>query len=367
MSEEELKYWLLFHHAPGIGPVRFSEILAHFGDLETAYRQRKDLIHQGILPEKTAAYFTSPDWEAITREIQWQTQAQNHILTLESAEYPELLREIPDPPPVLYAMGNTSLLRHPQIAIVGSRNPSRSGRENALRFARFLGNNGFTITSGLALGVDTAAHEGALDTLGSTIAVTGTGLDRVYPARNRALAHEIIEKNGLLLSEYPLQTPPMRVNFPRRNRIISGLTLGTLVVEAAQKSGSLITARTAGEQGREIFAIPGSIHNPLAKGCHQLIRQGAKLVETAEHIVEELGHMVKWEREAPKKNDNSPPLDLPVEAVELLNELGFEPASIDTLVERSGLTPESVSSMLLVLELQGCVESLPGGAYARIN
>lgn len=367
MQKEKLKYWLYFHHAPRIGPIRMQEILGHYSDFTQAYNHKSSLGNLFKIPEKTKEYLNTANWEAINNELLWEEDSNHHIITIECPEYPDLLKEIPNPPLVMYAIGNISLLKHPQIAIVGSRNPSKSGKENAYQFARFLSKNGFTITSGLALGIDGEAHKGAVDQLGRTIAITGTGLNRVYPAQHRSLAYEIVEKNGLLLSEFPLDTPALKENFPRRNRIISGLSLGTLVVEAAQQSGSLITARTAGEQGREIFAIPGSIHNPLAKGCHQLIRQGAKLVETAEHILEEIGHMVELKNDMITANKKSPDDELPTEAVELLDNIGFEPASVDTLVERSGLTPESVSSILLVLELQGCVESLPGGTYTRIN
>lgn len=364
MTQEKLKYWLLLYHTPLIGLARFQEILSAYNDPEVAYQQLKKAGNNTGLPVKSINYIQNPDWQRIEEELKWAQVDGNHIITPDCEEYPPLLREIPDPPIVLYAIGDLSILKNRQIAIVGSRNPSKSGKDNAFDFARFLADKGFTITSGLALGIDGEAHKGALAAKGCTIAVTGTGLDRVYPARHRDLAHNIVATGGLLISEYPLQTPALRENFPRRNRIISGLSLGTLVVEAALQSGSLITARTAGEQGREIFAIPGSIHNPLAKGCHQLIRQGAKLVETAEHILEELGHMVEWQQTQVKPEDKAL-LDLEPEIVELLDKMGFEPISVDALVEQCGLTPETVSSILLVLELQGFIESLPGGSYTR--
>ncbi len=369
MQEKNLKYWLVLHHAPLIGPMRFQKILGYYGDPVTAFEQLNTGKKSLTLPEKSFDYLRNPDWQTIEQELTWAQNDDHHIITFADEQYPDLLREIADPPAILYAIGDISLLKRPQIAIVGSRNPSKGGKENALNFARFLGNCGFTITSGLALGIDGEAHRGGLNTKGSTVAITGTGLARVYPARHKPLAHEIIASDGLLLSEYPLKTQALKENFPRRNRLISGLSLGTLVIEAAQQSGSLITARLAGEQGREVFAIPGSIHNPLAKGCHHLIRQGAKLVETAEHIVEELGHMVQWS-EKNQNADTKPPLpknNLTPEALELLEIAGFDPISIDAIVERSGLTPESVSSILLVLELQGYIESLAGGAYTRIN
>jgi DNA processing protein len=254
-----------------------------------------------------------------------------------------------------------------QLAIVGSRNPTPSGQQTAMDFARFLARAGLVISSGLAAGIDGAAHRGALQTDTPTLAVTGTGLDRVYPARHRDLAHRIAEQ-GALVSELPPGTPPLPANFPRRNRIISGLSIGTLVVEAAQKSGSLITARLATEQGREVFAIPGSIHNPLARGCHALIRQGAKLVETAEDILEELGPLLGSlvaagtqaadpVEPAPRKWDQ--------EYQQLMAALDFDPAPVDLLIQRSGLTADAVSSMLLLLELEGFVSAAAGGRYCR--
>jgi DNA processing protein len=269
------------------------------------------------------------------------------------------------------------------LAIVGSRNPTHAGKDIAHDFALYLANMGMTITSGMALGIDAAAHQGALDSLndsgshGLTVAVMGTGLDRVYPAKHRDLAHNIA-KNGVLVSEYAPGTPALPGNFPRRNRIISGLSMGVLVVEAAVQSGSLITARLASEQGREVFAVPGSLHHPLAKGCHALIRQGAKLVETAEHILEELGGFAGMFSEADGKNQSfaqnseqkqETELNLAInvddEYKQVLKCIDFEPTSVDKVVERSGLTADAVCSMLLVLELQGYVTALSGGYYCQ--
>jgi DNA processing protein len=259
-------------------------------------------------------------------------------------------------------------LQSPQLAIVGSRNPTPNGRITAQDFARHLADVGLTITSGLALGIDAASHLGALESDGYTIAVMGTGLDRVYPARNRDLAHAVAER-GALVSEYPLGTTPRPENFPRRNRIISGLSMGTLVVEAALQSGSLTTAHHAVEQGREVFAIPGSIHNPLSRGCHRLIREGAKLVETAEDILSELSALNQALNSPPKTlekhYDTSESLDQEYER--LLDTMGFAPTPVDQLVSLSGLTAEEVSSMLLILELQGYVGSSPGGLYIRVK
>jgi DNA processing protein len=277
------------------------------------------------------------------------------------------LREIPDPPPLLFVHGDPEVLHTPQLAMVGSRNPSVSGSETAREFAYHLATSGLSITSGLAIGIDGASHAGALDAGGITIAVTGTGLDRVYPASQHDLAHRIAEQ-GALVSEFPPQTQVKSGNFPRRNRIISGLALGTLVVEAAHKSGSLITARLASEQGREVFAIPGSIHNPMARGCHRLIRQGAKLVETANDVLEELAPLLQELEPLPHQGtQESLELrdELDAEYQLLLKCMGFDPTPIDLLIERSGLTAEVVSSMLILLELEGHVSSAPGGIYCR--
>jgi len=297
-------------------------------------------------------------------ERDWLAAPDCHVVTLRDPAYPALLRQIPDSPPLLFVRGDPACLGQPQIAIVGSRNPTPGGIDNARAFARVLGRAGLVVTSGLALGIDAAAHEGALAASGATIAVAGTGLDRVYPASHRALAHEIA-RQGALVSEFPLGTAPRRENFPQRNRIISGLALGVLVVEAARASGSLITARLATEQGREVFAIPGSIHSPLSRGCHALIRQGAKLVETAEDVLEELGplaHLVFETTRSPEAAQT--PRAAPAEQA-LLVEMGYDPVDIDTLCARSGLTPEAVSSMLLQMELRGLVAPCPGGKYQR--
>ena len=299
-------------------------------------------------------------------EAAWLAEPNHHLISLADPRYPALLREIADPPAGLYVIGDPDILSATQLGIVGSRNPTPGGSENAHAFAHYLTQSGLTITSGLALGVDAAAHRGALAAGGKTIAVAGTGLDRVYPARHRELAHQIAGQ-GALISEFPLGMPALPANFPRRNRIISGLSLGVLVVEAALQSGSLITARLAADQGREVFAIPGSIHNPLARGCHALIRQGAKLVETAADILEELGPIAQITGLA-RQTDGVGNITsgLSVEAMALLDCLGFDPTPVDSLIERSGLTPEAVSSMLLVLELQGHVVSAPGGHYNRV-
>ncbi len=348
----------------GVGPVTFSKIIAQVDSLAAIFDKPMALLD---VSDQIKQNLSSPDWAKIEQDLVWLDEPNRHILTLADSHYPELLREIHDPPPLLYLQGDISLLSHWQLAIVGSRNPSESGRKLAYDFSHYLAQGGLCITSGLAMGIDAAAHKGALSAGGKTIAVVGTGLDRVYPAKHRELAHDIAS-TGLLISEFALGTAPRAENFPRRNRIISALSLGTLVVEAALKSGSLITARMAMEQGREVFAIPGSIHNPLAKGCHKLIREGAKLVETAHDIVEELGPL-SMVQAAPlvdnseQKQGQQQSLDVDYQT--LLDNLGFDPISIDELIQRSGLTAEEVSSMLLLLELKGQVTSLAGGHYVR--
>ena len=297
----------------------------------------------------------------------WLTDPQHHLIVRGSEDYPELLEQIAGPPAELYVNGDPGILQLPAIAIVGSRNPTQGGVRNAFEFARHLGGNGFCIVSGLAEGIDAAAHRGALAAGAPTIAFLGHGIDRVYPAANRDLAHEIA-REGALVSEFPLGTHPQRSLFPQRNRLISGISLGTLVVEAARRSGSLITARLAGEQGREVFALPGSIHNPLARGCHQLIRQGAKLVETADDIVAELAplasHVMQTAFEAPATQTTR---EFDQEEYRQLRKfLSHDPVAVDELAENSGLTIEQVSSMLLILELEGEVESLSGGRYSLL-
>ena len=297
---------------------------------------------------------------------EWLAAPNHHIIDAESDDIPELLRQIPGPPTLLYVVGNKDALHLPALAIVGSRNPTRGGVQNAYDFSSHLARSGFCIVSGLAQGIDTAAHKGALDAGAKTVAFLGHGIDRVYPAENRELAHRIAE-NGALCSEYPLGSPPRREHFPQRNRLISGISLGTLVVEAARRSGSLISARLAAEQGREIFAIPGSIHNPLSRGCHQLIRQGAKLVESADDIFSELGPLVGhlMQNAASPTRETAADSDYDAEYETLLSTLSYDPASADQLAEHSGLTIDQVSSMLLILELEGKIQVQAGGRYSR--
>ncbi len=286
-----------------------------------------------------------------------------------SDDYPPLLAAIPDPPAQLLVVGDVGALHMPALAIVGSRNPTEQGRQNAYEFARHLGRSGFCIVSGLAQGIDAAAHEGALDGGALTVAFLGHGIDQVYPASNRALAERIVDSGGALCSEFALGASPRREYFPQRNRLISGISIGTLVVEAARRSGSLITARLASEQGREIFAIPGSIHNPLSRGCHRLIREGAKLVESADDIVSELGSLVEHLLQVPESSARvvDEPDDTDTDYEMLLEAMAFDPATADELAGRSGLTIDQVSSMLLILELEGKIEAQSGGRYSRLH
>jgi len=328
-------------------------LLALFGSPDEIITQpRSRLAESGLGDDKCSAIAT-PDDKAIDAELDWLGDAQHHLVAWGEDDYPDMLERIPGPPLLLYVNGDVEALHLPALAVVGSRNPTAGGERNAHDFARHLARQGFAIVSGMAQGIDAAAHRGALDAGGKTVAFLGTGIDRVYPAVNRELAHAIAG-SGALVSEYALGAPPERWHFPERNRLISGLSLGTLVVEAARRSGSLITARLAGDQGREIFALPGSIHNPLARGCHALIRQGAKLVETADDILAELRPLVGHMRSG---------VDNEYDA--LRKHLDFDPVTIDELEKRSGLTIDQLSSMLLILELHGEVESMSGGRYVK--
>ena len=321
------------------------------------------------LTTRTIAWLVAPEQALIASDLRWLDASGAFLLAATAADYPPLLRESPDAPAVLYVRGDAQILREPQLAMVGSRNPTAGGKSTAREFASFFARSGITITSGLALGIDAACHLGALEADGPTIAVLGCGLDQIYPSENQALA-ERIATAGALVSEFPPGTPPLRAHFPQRNRIIAGLSLGTLVVEAARQSGSLITARLAGNAGREVFAIPGSIHNPLARGCHELIRTGAKLVECAEDVLSELKISLVAQLVADKPTElalpeqGAPPLDKEYKI--LLDALAFEPASVDSLIARTGMNSESIASMLLILELDGHVAPHPGGRYSRM-
>ncbi|MCK5898580.1 MAG: DNA-processing protein DprA [Methylococcales bacterium] len=357
-----MKYWLALLRVSGVGCKTFLKILDQCSP-EAVFTESPAALKTLGLSAKIISGLKNPDWAKVEKDLAWLAVENNNVLTLEDAFYPQQLKQIPDPPPLLFMRGQKQLLSSPQIAIVGSRNPSTEGRRIAYDFAYDLANKGYTISSGLALGIDACSHEGALNATGNTVAVAGTGLDRVYPASHKTLATEIVNK-GVMISEFPPGTNAMAANFPRRNRIISGLCLGLLVVEAAKKSGSLISARLALEQNRDVFAIPGSIYNPLARGCNGLIREGAKLVETSEHILEELNEYNQYDSISEPINNQS---ELDLAQQNLLNLIMFSPTSVDVLVEESGISANIISSMLLILELQGYISSAAGGGYLRIK
>lgn len=374
MSDSERnsdRAWFVLAKArPGADALR--ELLDQYGGAERIVALKGRQLRKTGLSQAAQDALANPDEAAIAKDLAWVASSDNHIIHPQSDFWPELFRQLTDAPALLYVRGNREALHLPALAIVGSRNPTRGGVLNAWQFARHLGRTGFCIVSGLAQGIDTAAHKAALDANARTVAVLGHGIDRVYPAANHELAHRIADQ-GALVSEYPLGSHPRREHFPERNRLISGLCLGTLVVEAAKRSGSLITARLAAEQGREVFAIPGSIHNALSRGCHQLIRQGAKLVESADDIVSELGPLVAHLMQntqatspLPASREQAPPQH-DAEYEKLISALGHDPATVDELASQSGLTIGQVSSMLLILELEGEIEALNSGQYARIG
>jgi len=362
--------WLTLTCAAAPADRRWLAALKSCGTAEALVSRPRHALLALDLPEDAVDRLKSPDPAALERARAWLAARDRRLVTFTEEGYPPLLAQLVDAPLALWVQGaNPALLSGPQLAIVGSRNPTSGGRDNAETFARYLAQRGLTITSGLAIGIDGAGHRGALREIGGTIAVLGGGLDSIYPRAHASLAAEIAER-GLLVSEYAPGVEPRKLHFPQRNRIIAGLTLGTLVVEATRRSGSLITARLAADYGREVFAIPGSIHNPLARGCHLLIRSGAKLVEEAADIFVELAAHLRidpatTERERANDARESATIDAP-EYRNVLELLGFEPRSISALSEASGLTAAELSSMLLVLELEGFVEALPGGRYARL-
>jgi DNA processing protein len=352
-----LEGWLTLCLTPGLGAATIRRLLEVFGPPDEILRADTRALTRAANSEVAAALKSGAAQSGVERALQWASMPDHHVVTLADSEYPRLLLEIPDPPPLLYANGNPGLLGRPALAMVGSRNGTAQGLRNAETFAKAFSTGGLTIVSGLALGIDAAAHRGGLAGAGSTIAVLGTGIDIVYPRGNAPLFAEIAAR-GLLLSEYPVGTPAAGHNFPRRNRLISGLARGCLVVEAALGSGSLITARTAIEQGRDVFAIPGSIHSPLSKGCHSLIKQGAKLVDTAEDVLAELGGALFA---GPGARVDS------LDADGLLAHMGFDPVDIDALCARAGLPAQAIAAELLRLELDGLVSTLPGGRYQRLT
>jgi DNA processing protein len=357
--------WLAAAFAPGIGD-RLRRELACAGPVTDAGRlEAWPAALAARIPGLAGRLAAGRSDPRTAATLDWLTDPRHHLLALDDPAYPPLLREIDDAPPLLYAAGHVGLLQRPALAMVGSRNPSALGAQTAEVFARGFSRAGLTVASGLALGIDAAAHRGALDGAGSTIAVVGTGLDIVYPARNRELAHRIAA-SGVLVSEFPLGLSARSDHFPRRNRILSGLALGCLVVEANLRSGSLITARLAAEQGREVFAIPGSIHSPLAKGCHLLIRQGAKLTESAADVIQELGWGQAGTLAPPAAGREPAGAELVGDPLALLAVVGYDPISADTLGSQLGWTPQRVSAALAELELSGRVASAGHGAFQRL-
>jgi DNA processing protein len=370
MDADHLARWLTLLRVPALGTRGRRALLEQLGTVDAVFAADREVLTsaleagtgQAVRPETLDALRADPNRSQIAPDLAWLREDDHHLLTWNDPDYPPLLREIEDAPVALFVRGHRAALARPQLAVVGSRNATLVGQQNATAFARALAEAGLTITSGLALGIDAAAHRGALEAGGWTVAVAAHGLDTTYPAKHRELADNIA-RSGALVSEFPIGTPPHAGNFPVRNRIISGLAAGVLVIEAALRSGSLITARLAAEQGRDVFALPGSIHSPLARGCHALIRDGAKLVETAEHVIEELGALV-----SARPNVASPrrvPSNLDDDASRLFGLLSHDPLSIDTIIEHSGLTPDTVSSILLTLELRGLVMAGPGATYQR--
>ncbi len=367
--------WLIALRTPGLGNLRIAKLHEHFGSLRAALDASRGALRAAGLPEAVCAELARSGRGLIRADLDWLDAAPHrHVLTLTDPDYPPLLRRLDDAPPLLFVEGDLNALWRAQIAMVGSRNASRGGIGVARDFAKHFARLGIVVTSGLAEGIDGAAHAACLDAGGATIAVCGTGLDRVYPERHRELARRIVTQ-GALVSDFPIGTPPLPEHFPRRNRIIAGLTLGTLVVEASLKSGSLITARLAAECGRDVFAIPGSIHDPRARGCHHLIRNGATLVCEAGEIIEalqpighELGDALRARLATQVPPSSAATLMIAPDAANqrLLDAIGFAPTDFDSLVTATGLTAAAISSMLMSLELDGHVADLGGGRYQRL-
>ena len=355
-----IKAWLALSQIRGLGGEGARRLLQEFGSPDAVLSAPVSILNSFVKAEVAAAISGGIADDLLAPALNWLEEDYNHIVTLGDSDYPQALLNIADPPLLLYIKGRRDLLNTTALAIVGSRNATPQGKCNAEEFSKSLSDAGLCIISGMAHGIDAAAHRGALLGMSSSIAVVGTGLDKVYPAANRDLAHALAAQ-GTLISEFPLGTPPVATNFPRRNRIISGMSIGCLVVEASLQSGSLITARLAMEQGRDVFAIPSSIHSPQSRGCHALIKQGAKLAESAQDILEELPdvrHVYSGKPETPdSQNQDS----------DLLALIGFDPVSMDGLCTRSGLTVSQLSAMLLPLELEGRITALPGGLLQRIH
>lgn len=346
--------WIALGAIDGLGGASYRKLLSAFGDPEIVLKAARSELCKVVDHSLASRILQGPDEQLVGKTLKWLEDPTCGIVTLADEDYPHLLLDVPDPPPFFYFKGKRALLGNKALAVVGSRNASPQGIENARRFSRALSDSGLSIVSGLAQGIDAAAHEGGLAGASSSIAVIGTGMDIRYPAGNALLAQRL-ENEGLVISEFPLGMPPIAGNFPRRNRIISGLCLGCLVVEAGIRSGSLITARYAMEQGREVFAVPGSIHSPLSKGPHRLIKQGAKLVESANDILEELNLPAYASQEGKHFVSDS-----------FLEAMGFDPVDQDVLCERTGLAAQQVSARLLELEISGIVKRMAGGMYQRL-
>ena len=384
-DKPDAPYWLALLRCPNTGSARVQNLLNHFQSVENIFTSPAEISKLPYLPESAKHYLKNTPWADIEPDMAWLNKPRRYLISLTDNEYPERLREIPNPPPALFIEGDPQCLGQPQLAVVGSRNPSRHGYDQAFAFSQDLSKSGLVITSGLALGIDGASHLGALAANGATIAVFGSGLGQIYPKKHIKLSEQIAEQ-GALVSEYAPNCKPLAHQFPQRNRIISGLALGTLVVEAALKSGSLITAKFALEQNREVFAVPGSIHNPLVKGCHFLIKQGAKLVECSDDIWEEIGPSIismtgnqitqatpltdldLQPNKTSKTSKNEPLIHAKSSSNEALvaAQLSYEPTSIDTLVTRCNLTVEEISSILVTLEIKGRITST-GGLYIRAH
>ena len=369
--EHDLAAWLRLTLISGIGGESQRKLLAAFGLPERIFSAGRAALTE-VIGNKAKLLLDTAVEDEVTKALRWREEPGQRIITLADADYPPSLLQTPNPPVLLYVRGDVALLQKPALAIVGSRNATPQGIRIAEDFAKALTEAGFAIVSGLALGIDAAAHRGALKSpQGTTIAVIGTGADRIYPARNQELAREVARR-GVILSEFPLGTPALAANFPRRNRIISGLTRGVLVVEATIHSGSLITARLAGETGREVFAIPGSIHSPFSKGCHHLIKQGAKLVESAQDILEELGAWQAEMENAPKTTPDAETSETvnvesdPI-AAQILTQLGGAPCALDELALATGLAADALLPVLLSLELEDKIAPLPGNRYQRLS
>ncbi len=376
-SSEECLAWVSLTRAPAVDVAVVARALRVLGTAHDLVHASPAAYQRAGFPSPAGEFLSSEHAAPTARERAWLEHPQHQLVPFTDSRYPALLRSAQRHPLALYVAGNVEVLNDPQLAIVGSRNPTPQGVDTAQGFAEYLAARGVAITSGLAAGIDGAAHRGALLAQGVTLAVLGSGADVIYPHRNRLLAEEI-QWQGALLSAFPLGAPPRPEHFPQRNALIAGMSLGTLVVEAARRSGSLITARLAGTLGREVFAIPGSIHNPLSRGCHELIRQGAKLTETAHDILSELNFSAFFAQAetaaeprvsgiaAGSAADNFPASGMDKEHKILLDALGFDPADLDVLVVRTGFKPDAVSSMMLILELEGHVQAAPGGRYSRV-